>query len=1026
MTKPSKNLPKLLLRPDRTASNSNLMWIGISLVLVGLSADIASATSYNSADTISSNDIEAPREHDLPDGHQADTLLALTALQVKSSDDERSVPPLASQSWVVDESDRESIRFSYTGADLPDDHETADLVSQLADPESALSMLPSTAVQVEFEPSSVHRLPHAEPAEIELDSATETIPSQSQAANISQPSHTPGATPAASISTTLQGDRPSFERATQTHSTREIASASQSFPILEFEEQWNDSGGSDSDVNANQIAYSSNFTENSATDEINPDLDESVDGSLDASLNLQEDSDDADGLAPHHSTGITVSVSPVQEAYQSRNQFTFQPPVEVELPTSDAIAYNSDFTSPHASMPQVPTLGGSPIGTHPESDVSPLARSPHSVPLAHLHPSLPTASLDAMSLQEVQGVLPILIAVPMNPPMGRDRSGSDTLPPPPSLPVAAGVNVGTPAEQPQNYTAAIPIPQSYPREQATPASPDSIPLPVAVAPWTLPPPVAATEESFAGTHSSPNPVAFNPSAPFAPVTALNQSPAGQSVGPDRGNSGMNSSFESSDRISPMAFASQTPSVTPRSDAAYPVPYSATGAYNPNSPHSSAGAYNPRAPYPSTVSPLVTYAGAVFPSVGPNRATPPTFVPSDPFDPPVSHEVPLWQSGALAGQADPSLPVLIPVEPVFNTAQTAPFPSSQTPESTFPPPPTPPANVQQDSLTDRTPVTPPTLQLQGAGILVDDDFSARARLSGTYYLTPQILVGGALDLTEGTAFSDSETEGFNINELYLAASLRDLPNLRFVVGQLDLTSYFDRNSFAKDSLTHFFNPVFQTNPALAANAIGSRPGALINFSPTDNLDVRAAAFSSDRSIGDFDLDGFAGEVGFRVGNLILRGTYVSARDGGTNDGPPEIFGFDRGDDVFGIEEGDREESFGFNAELFIPEINMGLFGRYGRYENLDAGVSADTFSGGFNFLDVFMRNDRLGLAYGRALSNDDLRQERDDKTPDVVEVFYDFPLLSNPNTRLGVTLQQRDEFSETVAGIRIRTTFDILP
>ncbi|MGJ3246063.1 MAG: hypothetical protein ACFE0I_08320 [Elainellaceae cyanobacterium] len=950
MTKLSKNLPKLLLRPDWTSSNTNLVWMGIGLALVGLNADVASATSSDHADTVNLDDVEAPLENELTDSQQADTLPILTALQVKSSDEGKPLPPLASQSSVENESVSESIRFSHTGADLPEEHETADLVSQLSDPESALSVVPSTTVQVEFEASSVHRLPQSDSVDIGVDPATEALSSRSQSADAPQPLPPHIAAPVVPGAPVLGGDRPSVQRPpTRAQSVQRITPSVRAFPTLESAESGDGSVAPDSELNATQIVYNSDFAEDSTADDISLDLDNPAALSLDDALDQTENVDDAPELAARRSTGITVSVLPVQEAYQSRDRFAFRPPVAVESPTTEAIAYNPNFTPPHTSMPQVPTLGGSPVGSYAVSAASPSAISTHSVPLSHLHPSLPTASLDAMSLQEVQGVLPILIAVPANPPMGRGRSGSDTLPPPPSLPVAASLNFGAAAEQPQNYTTAIPIPQSYPWGQATPASTESIPLPVAAAPWTSPTPVAATRELPLGAYSSPSPAAFNPSAPFSLVALPNQPSAGHSVIPNRWDSGMNSSFES------------------------------------------------------------------------------PFIPSEPFDAPGSHSVPSsWRSGDLIGQADPSLPVLIPVEPVFDSAQTPPFPSSQTPESTFPPPSTPPATIQQNSLTGRTPITPPTLQLQGAGILVDDDFSARARLSGTYYLTPQILVGGALDLTEGTAFSDSETEGFNINELYLAASLRDLPNLRFVVGQLDLTSYFDRNSFAKDSLTHFFNPAFQTNPALAANAIGSRPGALINFSPTDNLDVRAAAFSSDRSIGDFDLDGFAGEVGFRVGNLILRGTYVSARDGGTNDGPPEIFGFDRGDDVFGIEEGDREESFGFNAELFIPEINMGLFGRYGRYENLDAGVSADTFSGGFNFLDVFMRNDRLGLAYGRALSNDDLRQERDDKTPDVVEVFYDFPLLSNPNTRLGVTLQQRDEFSETVAGIRIRTTFDILP
>ncbi|KAM3089708.1 carbohydrate porin [Phormidesmis sp. 146-35] len=324
----------------------------------------------------------------------------------------------------------------------------------------------------------------------------------------------------------------------------------------------------------------------------------------------------------------------------------------------------------------------------------------------------------------------------------------------------------------------------------------------------------------------------------------------------------------------------------------------------------------------------------------------------------------------------------------------------------------------------TALTPPNFTLQGVYLYQGDESSARARLTTIYPLTPRVQFGATFDISTGNAFTDTPNDGFNVTELYLATSLGDIPNLRFVVGQLDLTSYFDRNSFAKDGATHFFNPVFQTNPALSATGIGSRPGLLVNWSLTDNIEAKAAAFSSSRGLSDFALDGFAGELGIRYGNLIVRGTYATDRDSGNKDGFREIFQINRGGGLTGPLRGDREESYGINAEAFIPNLKMGIFGRYGRYNNVDLGEGGDTFSGGITFLDLFAKDDRLGLAYGRGLSNDKLRARNNDRTPDVLELFYDFRLL--PNLRLGFSVQERNQFSEIVAGIRVRTEFDVTP
>ena len=360
-----------------------------------------------------------------------------------------------------------------------------------------------------------------------------------------------------------------------------------------------------------------------------------------------------------------------------------------------------------------------------------------------------------------------------------------------------------------------------------------------------------------------------------------------------------------------------------------------------------------------------------------------------------------------------------------TAQRQEPTTSTTPAlSSLTPPNTPQPLDRNRSSIRSTALQEPSLQVQGVYITQGDDSAARARLSGVYPLTPQLLFGATLDLVTGeNLLVDSRGEGLNINELFLATSVGGLPNLRFVLGQLDLTSYFDRNSFAKDGASQFFNPVFQTNPALSATGIASRPGFLVNWSVTDNIEAKAAVFSSSDKISDFALDGFAGELAIRYGNAIIRGTYATDRDAGIRDTFPESFGIARNTQrtVFGPEKDDREEAYGVNAEVFIPNLKLGLFGRYGRYENRDLGRGADTYSFGLSFLDLFTPDDRLGLAYGRALSNESLRRG---DTPDVLELFYDFKFL--PNLRFGFTVQGRDGFEETVFGIRVRSEFDVTP
>ena len=505
----------------------------------------------------------------------------------------------------------------------------------------------------------------------------------------------------------------------------------------------------------------------------------------------------------------------------------------------------------------------------------------------------------------------------------------------------------------------------------------------------------------------------------------------------------------------------------------PPPLNASPAgfhhYNPNLGQFP---YYPQSMPPQAIAPIMIPVGTTSynPALGqfpyyPQNVSPPNvpFNPSpvglNPYNPyfgqsPYPQPVPLNPSAGVRnsyGGYNPYFPQGIPSQPVplnQNAAGTASYnstlgqspyfqqPAPSLPSVPYPyltpPPPSPTTGLgatpptPQPTLNRSTALTAPSVRLQGAYVTQGDESAARARLSALYPVNPRVQLGGSIELITGeNVFSDSRGEGLNLNELYVAvAPFENLPNFRLVAGQMDLTSYFDRNSFAKDGVTHFFNPVFQTNPALSATGIASRSGALVNWMVTDNIEAKAAIFSSARDVGDFSLDGFAGEIGIRYGNAIIRGTYASDRDAGSQTSFREIFGLQRSDTGTGIRSSDREQAYGVNVEYFIPQLNMGLFGRYGRYDNRTLGRGGDTYSAGITFLDVFTSDDRLGLAYGRDLSNDVLRRQRGDEVPDVLELFYDFRFL--PNFRLGFTIQQRNGFTDTFAGFRVKTEFDITP
>ncbi len=579
---------------------------------------------------------------------------------------------------------------------------------------------------------------------------------------------------------------------------------------------------------------------------------------------------------------------------------------------------------------------------------------------------------------------------------------------PPGYPIGSmPPSYGYPMNVPSGYSAGSMQP-NYPSGAAT-AYPAGYPMAVPGYPpgypTNVPPgyPIGSMPPSYGYPMNVPSGYPAGSMQPNYPSGAATAYPAGYPVAVP----GYPSSYPMSYPVGyPAGFPASSPASYPNSYPVggsapyYPSGYPAGAVLSPNNSSAAPGAYPAGYPtsYPMTPPGYPPGYPTNYPAGYP--ASPPSGYPASAFPPPPNYP---------AGFPSPNAPIAPSRSPDTQVQSTDRNQPDFSPHATR---------------SRSAAFNAPSLQVQGVYVYQGDESSARARLNGTYPLTPRLLFGTTLDVTTGKAFTDTPEQGFNINELYLATSFPGLPSLRFAVGQLDLTSYFDRNSFAKDGASQFFNPVFQTNPALSATGIGSRPSLLANWRVTDSIEAKAAVFSSARNIGDFALDGFAGEVGLRYGNAIIRGTYVADRDGGRRDGFQELFQLDRGGGRTGPLRSDREEAYGVNAEVFIPQLNMGLFARYGHQDNIDLGKGGDTYSGGISFLDLFTPGDRLGLAYGRGLSNDNLRRQSGNAVPDVLELFYDFRLL--PNLKLGFTIQERNGFSETIAGFRLRTEFDVTP
>lgn len=229
----------------------------------------------------------------------------------------------------------------------------------------------------------------------------------------------------------------------------------------------------------------------------------------------------------------------------------------------------------------------------------------------------------------------------------------------------------------------------------------------------------------------------------------------------------------------------------------------------------------------------------------------------------------------------------------------------------------------------------------------------------------------------TTGTNNDIEGFNSSQLNLNEAryehllLND--TLMVVLGQMDITSYFDENNFANDETMHYLAQQFDNNSAIewggSENFFG--PGLVLLASPTKSLDF---------SLGWFEGDGDYNEM-FRNPFLIGQAT-LKTKIGGFK-GNYRLYAWSRmtphcksasDSAIFTncdselestgehIKIKDSNTGFGLSLDQQISE-SIGLWARFG-YQDPDVSQFDKAVSIGSVISKLIGRpDDKLGIAYG---------------------------------------------------------------
>jgi len=204
-----------------------------------------------------------------------------------------------------------------------------------------------------------------------------------------------------------------------------------------------------------------------------------------------------------------------------------------------------------------------------------------------------------------------------------------------------------------------------------------------------------------------------------------------------------------------------------------------------------------------------------------------------------------------------------------------------------------------------------------------------------------------------AFPDASARSFHLIEAFYEHSW-EKKRYRVSFGQIDLTSYFDRNAFANSETFQFISPLFVNNIAIAwgGDDNGYGPGLVFHLHPMKNFEVSLGLFEGNGDYKDtFDQPFWIAEMEFKRDQGELEGNYRFIVWSNETDRPtilnPNIMkSYNRG---FGIS---------FNQKL-TPQ-----FGVWGRFGLQDGEVShfSHHASLGAQFKGVLSRpDDVIGIA-----------------------------------------------------------------
>ncbi|MBI5344226.1 MAG: hypothetical protein HZB83_02640 [Deltaproteobacteria bacterium] len=143
------------------------------------------------------------------------------------------------------------------------------------------------------------------------------------------------------------------------------------------------------------------------------------------------------------------------------------------------------------------------------------------------------------------------------------------------------------------------------------------------------------------------------------------------------------------------------------------------------------------------------------------------------------------------------------------------------------------------------------------------------------VTPNVFFAGPNGNPTGP---NTDVESFNNDAVHLAQLYYEhkiLEDLVISMGQLDITGYFDANSFANNERMQFLANIFVNNPAIEFGGSGNfyGPGVRLTYSPAGNIDLTAGAFEGNGDYANtFDNPFVMAETDLKAGISGKEGNY----------------------------------------------------------------------------------------------------------------------------------------------------------